>query len=93
MLMQLDKSSRSMGFWKFLHSKVGYQAHTSNVSRNVPSFLIENKVKKMVPDYLNLVVVPFVALLLTVILAHTLIGPIGRTIGDGVAVVAKFALT
>ncbi len=89
-----QKAPEVWDFGSFAIQKVGYQAQV------IPAMLagmclafIENKVKKMVPDYLNLVVVPFVALLLTVILAHTLIGPIGRTIGDGVAVVAKFALT
>ncbi|MBN1467861.1 MAG: PTS trehalose transporter subunit IIBC [Fusobacteriaceae bacterium] len=89
-----QKAPEVWDFGSFAIQKVGYQAQV------IPAMLagmclafIENKVKKMVPDYLNLVVVPFVALLLTVILAHTLIGPIGRTIGDGVAVIAKFALT
>ena len=81
-------------FGSFSIEKVGYQAQV------IPAILagmclafIENKVKKVIPDYLTLVVVPFVALLSAVILAHTVIGPLGRTIGDGVAMVAKAALT
>ncbi len=81
-------------FGSFSIEKVGYQAQV------IPAILagmclafIENKVKKVVPDYLTLVIVPFVALLSTVILAHTVIGPVGRSIGDGVAMVAKAALT
>jgi hypothetical protein len=37
--------------------------------------------------------VPFVSLLLAVILAHSLIGPFGRWIGDGVAFAAKSVMT
>jgi PTS system trehalose-specific IIC component len=49
--------------------------------------------RKIVPDYLTLVIVPFVSLLGAVILAHAFIGPFGRLIVDGVAYVAKAALT
>ncbi|VTR20840.1 EIIBC-Tre [Serratia fonticola] len=45
------------------------------------------------PDYLYLVVVPVVSLLLAVFLAHTLIGPFGRMIGDGVAWAVKWVMT
>lgn len=74
--------------------KVGYQAQViPAILAGMSLALIENKVKKIVPDYLYLVVVPFVAILGSVILAHAFIGPLGRLIGDGVAYVAKAALT
>lgn len=89
-----QKAPEVWDFGSFAIQKVGYQAQV------IPAILagmclafIENKVKKIVPDYLTLVIVPFVALLTTVLLAHTVIGPVGRAIGDGVAVVAKAALT
>ncbi|MGB9096336.1 PTS transporter subunit EIIC, partial [Erwinia sp.] len=40
-----------------------------------------------------LVLVPLLSLLLAVLLAHALIGPFGRAIGDGVAWVVKFVMT
>ena len=74
--------------------KVGYQAQViPAILAGMSLAFIENKMKKIVPDYLTLVVVPFVSLLGAVILAHAFIGPLGRLIGDGVAFVAKAALT
>ena len=74
--------------------KVGYQAQV------IPAMLagvslawIENKMKKVTPVSIQMILVPFVALLGAVILAHTIIGPIGRSLGDGVAFLAKAALT
>jgi PTS system trehalose-specific IIC component len=81
-------------FGLFAIQKVGYQAQV------IPAILagallayIETSLKKIVPSYLYLVVVPFVSLLLAVILAHSLIGPFGRWIGDGVAFAAKSVMT
>ncbi|QFI53794.1 PTS trehalose transporter subunit IIBC [Aeromonas simiae] len=81
-------------FGLFAIEKVGYQAQV------IPALLagvalawIETNMKRIIPAYLYLVVVPFVSLLLAVILAHTLIGPFGRWIGDGVAWAAKAAMT
>jgi len=85
------------GIWDFgwfAIDKVGYQAQV------IPAMLagivlafIETRMKRIVPDYLYLVIVPFVALLVSVLLAHTLIGPFGRMLGDGVAWAAKTAMT
>ncbi|VTP60088.1 EIIBC-Tre [Serratia rubidaea] len=65
-------------FGWFTVEKVGYQAQV------IPSILagmalgwIETRLKKWVPDYLYLVVVPVLSLLLATFLAHTLIGPFG----------------
>ncbi len=81
-------------FGRFTIEKVGYQAQViPAIFAGMALAFIEEKVKRVVPDYLDLVLVPFVALLGSVILAHTLIGPVGRVIGDGVAIVAKGALT
>jgi len=81
-------------FGLFAIQKVGYQAQV------IPAMLagillayLENFFKRIVPAYLYLVVVPFVALTLSVILAHAFIGPFGRWLGDGVAFAAKAAMT
>ncbi|EGQ8960440.1 PTS trehalose transporter subunit IIBC [Vibrio parahaemolyticus] len=74
--------------------KVGYQAQV------IPAMLagmalafIETHLKRIIPSYLYLVVVPFVSLIASVILAHSIIGPFGRMLGDGVAFAAKAAMT
>lgn len=81
-------------FGKFAIEKVGYQAQV------IPAILagltlawIENNMRKITPPAIEIVVVPFIAILGSVLLAHTVIGPLGRSIGDGVAFLAKAALT
>ncbi|HIF9535437.1 TPA: PTS trehalose transporter subunit IIBC [Photobacterium damselae] len=81
-------------FGLFTIEKVGYQAQV------IPAMLagialayIEGFFKRIIPSYLYLVIVPFISLLLAVILAHALIGPFGRMIGDVIAVVVKAAMT
>ncbi|MCX8956654.1 PTS trehalose transporter subunit IIBC [Erwinia psidii] len=81
-------------FGWFSIEKVGYQAQV------IPSIMagmllgwLEVRLKKITPDSLYLVIVPVVSLLLSVLLAHLLIGPFGRMIGDGVAWVVKAFMT
>lgn len=81
-------------FGFFQMAKVGYQ------SQVVPAILaalamctIERRVRRMIPGYLYLLVVPFIALISGVFLAHWIIGPIGRALGDIVANVFQFLLT
>ncbi|WP_058912593.1 PTS trehalose transporter subunit IIBC [Entomohabitans teleogrylli] len=81
-------------FGLFTIAKVGYQAQV------IPALLaglalgmIETRLKRLVPDYLYLVVVPVCSLLLAVFLAHALIGPFGRMIGDGVAFAVRHLMT
>ena len=81
-------------FGLFAIEKVGYQAQV------IPALLagaflawFELKLKRLVPDYLHLVIIPFIALTVTVLLAHSFIGPLGRSIGDGVAIAVLYILT
>lgn len=81
-------------FGWFAIEKIGYQAQV------IPSLLagialatIETRLKKWVPDAFYLVIVPITSLLLAVFLAHTIIGPFGRLIGDGVAWLVKSVMT
>ncbi|MGK9173745.1 PTS trehalose transporter subunit IIBC [Yokenella regensburgei] len=81
-------------FGLFAIEKVGYQAQV------IPALLaglalgvIETRLKKWVPDYLYLVMVPVCSLLLAVFLAHAFIGPFGRMIGDGVAFAVRHLMT
>ncbi|WP_024871811.1 PTS trehalose transporter subunit IIBC [Tolumonas lignilytica] len=81
-------------FGLFAIQKVGYQAQViPAILAGALLALIETRLKQIVPAYLYLVIVPFVSLILAVILAHSLIGPFGRWIGDGVAFAAKSVMT
>ena len=73
-------------FGLFVIQKVGYQAQV------IPALLagvflawVETSLKRIIPAYLYLVIVPFISLLLAVIVAHAFIGPFGRWIGEGSA--------
>jgi PTS system trehalose-specific IIC component len=81
-------------FGLFSIEKVGYQAQV------IPALLaglalgwIEIHLKRIVPDYLYLVVVPVCSLIIAVFLAHAFIGPFGRMIGDGVAFAVRHLMT
>lgn len=81
-------------FGLFAIEKVGYQAQViPAILAGVMLAFIENNLRRIVPSYLYLVVVPFVSIIVSVVLAHAFIGPFGRVIGDGVAFAAKVAMT
>ncbi len=89
-----QQSPEVWNFGWFTIEKIGYQAQV------IPSLLagitlawIETRLKRWVPDYLYLVVVPVVSLIIATFLAHSIIGPCGRLIGEGVAWVMKALLT
>lgn len=74
----------------FSIEKVGYQAQV------IPAILvgltlscIEKTLTQIVPDFLNLIIVPVTSIILAVFLAHSIIGPLGREIGHGVAFLVK----
>ena len=46
---------------------------------------LEKFFRKISPSYVSMIVVPFCSLLIAVILAHTVLGPIGWTIGDWIS--------
>ncbi|MFC0308927.1 PTS trehalose transporter subunit IIBC [Gallibacterium trehalosifermentans] len=74
--------------------KVGYQAQViPAIMAGLALSYIERLMNKIVPDFLNLIIVPVVSIILAVFLAHTIIGPIGREIGNGVAFVVRNAMT
>jgi len=81
-------------FGWFTIAKVGYQAQViPAMLAGIALAFIENGFKKIIPSYLYLVVVPFFSLIISVVLAHAFIGPFGRMLGNGVASVAKAAMT
>ncbi|MFH4615434.1 PTS trehalose transporter subunit IIBC [Vibrio diabolicus] len=81
-------------FGLFAIEKVGYQAQViPAMLAGIALAFIETRLKRIIPSYLYLVVVPFVSIIGSVILAHSIIGPFGRMLGDGVAFAAKAAMT
>ncbi|HHX8456052.1 TPA: PTS trehalose transporter subunit IIBC [Vibrio diabolicus] len=81
-------------FGLFAIEKVGYQAQViPAMLAGIALAFIETRLRRIIPSYLYLVVVPFVSIIVSVILAHSIIGPFGRMLGDGVAFAAKAAMT
>ncbi|EGQ9271437.1 PTS trehalose transporter subunit IIBC [Vibrio parahaemolyticus] len=81
-------------FGLFVIEKVGYQAQViPAMLAGIALAFIETRLKRIIPSYLYLVVVPFVSIIVSVILAHSIIGPFGRMLGDAVAFAAKAAMT
>ena len=81
-------------FGFFAMEKVGYQAQViPAILAGMALAMIETNLKRIIPAYLYLVIVPFVSILVAVVLAHSIIGPIGREIGNGVGYAAKVAMT
>ncbi|MEH2920520.1 PTS trehalose transporter subunit IIBC [Samsonia erythrinae] len=73
-------------FGIFSIQKIGYQAQV------IPSILaglflgwFEVRLRKYIPGYLTLVIVPVITLLVSVVVAHAVLGPLGRLIGNGIS--------
>ena len=84
-------------FWDFGFAKVdmiGYQAQV------IPAMLagftlvyLERFFKKITPNAISMIIVPFFALVPTVLLAHTVLGPVGWAIGSWISNVVYAGLT
>ncbi|MCO6546336.1 MAG: PTS trehalose transporter subunit IIBC [Gilliamella sp.] len=92
-----DLGSKIPDVWDFgwfSIEKVGYQAQViPSIFAGLALGWIETRLRKIVPDYLNLVIVPIVALIVSVFLAHFFLGPIGRMLGNGIAFIVKYLMT
>ncbi|MEH7113922.1 PTS system trehalose-specific EIIBC component [Neobacillus niacini] len=83
--------------WNFGFAEIemiGYQAQVipAILAGFVLSFL-ELKLRKIVPNSISMIVVPFLALIPTVLIAHIVLGPIGWTIGSWISDVVYSSLT
>lgn len=73
---------------------IGYQGQV--ISAILAGFVLvylERFFKKICPEVVSMIVVPFCSLLPAVIVAHTIVGPIGWRIGDAIASVVYAGLT
>ena len=84
-------------YWDFGFAKVdmiGYQGQV--IAAMMAGFVLvylEKFVKKICPEVISMIVVPFCSLVPAVIIAHTVVGPIGWAIGDAIGNVVYTGLT
>ncbi|MGT2948538.1 PTS system trehalose-specific EIIBC component [Streptococcus devriesei] len=81
-------------FGFFTVNRIGYQAQV------IPALLsglslayLERFWRKVIPEVVSMIFVPFLSLIPALILAHTVLGPIGWTIGKGISFVVLAGLT
>ena len=83
--------------WDFGFAQVemiGYQGQV--IAAMMAGFVLvylEKFFKKICPEVISMIVVPFCSLVPAVIIAHTIVGPIGWTIGDAIGNVVYAGLT
>ncbi len=73
---------------------IGYQGQV--IAAMMAGFVLVGLEKffwKICPQIISMIVVPFFSLVLAVIIAHTIVGPIGWWIGDGIANLVQMGLT
>lgn len=90
-------SNGTVPFWDFgilTIQKVGYQAQV------IPAILsgilltkIELSLRKVMPDVLKMIIIPFIAILTTVLISYIIIGPVSRELGDAIAFIFNGLLT
>lgn len=84
-------------YWDFGFAKVdmiGYQGQV--IAAMMAGFVLvylEKFFKKICPEVISMIVVPFCSLVPAVIIAHTVVGPIGWAIGDAIGNVIYTGLT
>lgn len=83
-------------FWDFGFARVemiGYQAQVlPAILAGFTLVYLEKGLRKICPSVISMIVVPFFSLLIAVILAHTVLGPIGWTIGSAISNVVNAGL-
>lgn len=84
-------------YWDFgfVHVQmIGYQGQV--IAAMMAGFVLvylEKFFRRICPEVISMIVVPFCSLLLAVLISHTIVGPIGWKIGDGIAHVVYAGLT
>ena len=90
-------TAESIPVWDFGFAQVqmiGYQGQV--IAAMLAGFVLvylEKFFKKHCPEVVSMIVVPFCSLVPAVIIAHTVVGPIGWKIGDAIASVVYMGLT
>ena len=92
-----DTPASEIPVWDFGFFKVqmiGYQGQV--IAAMMAGFVLvylEKFFKKICPEVISMIVVPFCSLVPAVIIAHTIVGPIGWTIGNAIGDVVYAGLT
>lgn len=92
-----DTPASEIPVWDFGFAKVqmiGYQGQV--IAAMMAGFVLvylEKFFKKICPEVISMIVVPFCSLVPAVIIAHTIVGPIGWTIGDAIGNAVYAGLT
>ena len=92
-----DTPASEIPVWDFGFFKVqmiGYQGQV--IAAMMAGFVLvylEKFFKKICPEVISMIVVPFCSLVPAVIIAHTIVGPIGWTIGNAIGNVVYAGLT
>ena len=90
-------ANNAVKYWDFGFAQVpmiGYQAQV--LPALFAGFLLaylEKAIRKIVPEYVSMIFVPLLALVPTVLIAHTVLGPIGWKIGSAISAVVFAGLT
>lgn len=89
--------AKDIPVWDFGFAKVemiGYQAQViPAILAGILFAFLETRLRKIVPNSISMIVVPFFALIPTVLIAHIILGPIGWTIGSAISNVVYTSLT
>lgn len=81
-------------FGAFQLDMIGYQAQVlPAMFAGIALSWLERFWRRVIPEYLSMILVPFLALVPAVILAHTVLGPIGWWLGNIISTVVLAGLT
>lgn len=90
-------STQEIPFWDFGFAHVdmiGYQAQVlPAIFAGLLFSFLELRLRKIIPNAISMIVVPFLALVPTVLIAHTVLGPIGWQIGSFISDIVYSGLT
>lgn len=89
--------AKEIPVWDFGFAQIdmiGYQAQViPAILAGILLAFLETRLRKVIPNSISMIVVPFLALLPTVLIAHTVLGPVGWAIGSWVSDVVYSSLT
>ncbi|RFU66329.1 PTS trehalose transporter subunit IIBC [Peribacillus saganii] len=89
--------AKDIPVWDFGFAQIemiGYQAQViPAILAGLVLAMLERKLRDIVPNSISMIVVPFFALIPTVLIAHTVLGPIGWSIGSFISDVVYSGLT
>ncbi|AJJ63971.1 sucrose-specific PTS transporter subunit IIBC [Yersinia aldovae] len=84
----------TMSFFGMEVAMIGYQGTVFPVLLAVWFMsLLEKRLRKMIPDALDLILTPFLTVIITGFVALLFIGPAGRVLGDGISLLLSTLIT